>query len=174
MSLNFLYFQLSRCEIFFDSVPVNNDHPYSAKEESITVHTIAVTEKFTSLLWYADDWIQDIRVQKNAVVDLRQQINEMTRSILTFFQTLWKISTQMTMTCHSRWKTSGRNEGGYYGVPQRYHSAFYNVCSSISDYFDDYETLEYQEWRRLIPSILEKASGYRKRSGRNMKNPWCL
>lgn len=36
--------------------------------------------------------------------------------------------------------------------------------SSISDYFDDYETLEYQEWRRLIPSILEKASAYKELS----------
>ena len=51
-------------------------------------------------------------------------------------------------------------------MPQRYPSAFYNVCVivTLSDYFDYYETLEYQQWRRLVPSILKKASGYRELS----------
>ena len=45
-------------------------------------------------------------------------------------------------------------------MPQRYPSAFYNVCVIVNYY----ETLEYHKWRRLVPSILKKASGYRELS----------
>ena len=107
-----------------------------------------------------------ISVQKNAVVDLRQQINEMTRSIQTFSNSMKNLYSHQNDKSFKVKKLRDETREDATACLKDILPLSTMFVSSLSDYFDYYETLEYKQWRRLIPSILEKASGYRELSER--------
>ena len=105
-----------------------------------------------------------ISVQKSAVVDLCQQINEMTWSIQTFsiaLKTLYSYDDDESLKVN---KLRDETREDAMVCLKDILPISTTFVSSVSDYFDFYETLEYRQWRQLIPYILEKARGYRRLS----------
>ena len=105
-----------------------------------------------------------ISVQKNAVVDLRQQINEMTRSIQTFSNSMKNLYSHDNDKSFKVNKLRDETREDAMVCLKDILPLSTMFVSSVSDYFDYYETLEYKQWRQLIPDILEKARGYRQLS----------
>lgn len=105
-----------------------------------------------------------ISVQKNAVVDLRQQINEMTRSIQTFSNSMKNLYLHDNDKSFKVNKLRDETREDALVCLKDILPLSTMFVSSVSDYFDFYETLEYKQWRQLIPDILEKARGYRQLS----------
>ena len=105
-----------------------------------------------------------ISVQKNAVVDLRQQINEMTRSIQTFSNSMKNLYSHDNDKSFKVNKLRDETREDALVCLKDILPLSTMFVSSVSDYFDFYETLEYKQWRQLIPDILEKARGYRELS----------
>ena len=103
-------------------------------------------------------------VQKNAVVDLRHQINEMTRSIQTFSNSMKNLYSHDNDTSFKVNKLRDETREDAMVCLKDILPLSTMFVSSVSDYFDYYETLEYKQWRQLIPDILEKARGYRELS----------
>ena len=105
-----------------------------------------------------------ISVQKNAAVDLRQQINEMTRNIQTFSSSMKNLYSHDNDESFKVKKLRDETREDAMVCLKDILPLSTMFVSSLSDYFDYYETLEYPQWRRLVPSILKKASGYRELS----------
>ncbi|XP_029196174.2 uncharacterized protein LOC114961580 isoform X2 [Acropora millepora] len=103
-------------------------------------------------------------VQKNAVVDLRHQINEMTRSIQTFSNSMKNLYSHDNDTSFKVNKLRDETREDAMVCLKDILPLSTMFVSSVTDYFDYYETLEYKQWRQLIPDILEKARGYRELS----------
>ena len=97
---------------------------------------------------------------KNAVVDLRQQINEMTWSIQTFSNSLKNLYSHDNDESFKVNKLRDETREDAMVCLKEILPISTTFVSSVSDYFDFYETLEYKQWRQLIPDILEKARGY--------------
>ena len=103
-------------------------------------------------------------VQKNAVVDLRHQINEMTWSIQTFSNSMKNLYSHDNDTSFKVNKLRDETREDAMVCLKDILPLSTMFVSSVTDYFDYYETLEYKQWRQLIPDILEKARGYRELS----------
>lgn len=103
-------------------------------------------------------------MQKNAVVDLRQQIIEMTQSIQTFSNSMKNLYSQDNDQPFKVKKLRDETREDAMVCLKDILPLSTAFVSSVSDYFDYYETLEYKQWRQLIPDILEKARGYRQLS----------
>ena len=105
-----------------------------------------------------------ISVHKNAVVDLRHQINEMTRSIQTFSNSMKDLYSHDNDKSFKLNKLRDETREDAMVCLKDILPLSTMFVSSVSDYSDYYETLEYKQWRQLIPDILEKARGYRQLS----------
>ena len=103
-------------------------------------------------------------MQTNAVVDLSQQIKEMTQSIQTFsnsMETLYLGNNDESFKVKELWHET-RDDAMVCLKDILPLSTMF--VSSVSDYFDYYETLEYKQWRGLISSVLKKVKSYRELS----------
>lgn len=105
-----------------------------------------------------------ISEQKSAVVDLCQQINEMTCSIQTFSISLKNLYSYDNDESFKVNNLRDKTREDAMVCLKDILPISTTFVSSVSDYFDFYETLEYRQWRQLIPDILEKARGYRELS----------
>ena len=123
----------------FHSVPVNNDHPSSTKKESITKHAIAVAEEFTLLLWYADGSIQDIRAVKcSRRPTPTDQRND--ASIQTFSNSMKNLYSNDNDVSFKVTKLRDETREDAMGCLKDIIPLSEMFGSSVSDYFDDYET----------------------------------
>ena len=103
---------------------------------------------------------------RNAVVELRDQINSMSSNIRSFsasMKSLYQDDSLVTYTgpgMKLRKVLDDTRDDALVCLEEvlPFSTKF---VSAVSKYFDYYEALDYEQWRRCIPQILEETVGYR-------------
>ena len=108
-------------------------------------------------------------VQRNAVVDLRQQIKGMTKNIQSFSSSMNSLYEDESLGTFSEAGIKLRNlrddtRDAALVCLKDILPISTSFVSSVSDYFEYYDTMGYEQWCKLIPCILQKTIGYRQLS----------
>ena len=110
----------------------------------------------------------DIEKQaENSVKDLREQLQNMPVDMRIFSLCMRSLYSDQALGTNSEGarkfrelRDKTRNDAMVYLKGVLPLST--KLVSSISEYFEHYEALEYEEWREMLSDILEETIGYRK------------